>query len=161
MFPVHCIQQPPAPKADALAMLQALVGDWVGEGSGQPGEATGGCTFRMDLGGKIFVRTNWAEYPATKERPAFRHDDLLVGSATAQGAKAVYWDNEGHRIDYLVSAPEPGVVVFLSEASSGAPRFRMTYRVITKDALTLNFEVAPPGQPEAFKSYILAKLRRK
>ncbi len=160
IFPAYLIEQPRV-ATDALAALQALVGDWVGEGAGQPGEATGGCTFRMDLDGKVFVRNNWANYPATKDRPAFRHDDLMVGSVTPQGVKSVYWDNEGHRIDYAVSAPEPGVVVFLSEAQSGAPRFRMTYRVVTKDALTLTFEIAPPGQPEAFKPYIQAKLRRK
>lgn len=158
MIPVMSIQVPPAPAMEALRPLE---GDWVGEGTGQPGEGTGGCSFRFELGGKAFVRRNWAEYPASQGRPAFRHEDLLVGSATPEGVRAVYWDNEGHRIDYAVSNPEVGCVVFLGEIRADAPRFRMTYRSVGKDALSFVFEIAPPGQPEAFKIYLQAKLRRK
>jgi hypothetical protein len=153
--------QTPAPRPDTFAALRLLEGEWVGEGSGQPGEGRGGCTFRFELDGKAFVRRNWADYPATQDRPAFRHDDLLVGSATPAGIRAVYWDSEGHRIDYTVSSPEAGVVVFLGDVQAGAPRFRLTYRQTGKDALSLAFDIAPPGQPEAFKAYIQAKLRRK
>lgn len=160
MLPVATIQAP-APQLDPMAFLRLLEGEWTGEGSGQPGEASGGCTFRFELSGKAFVRRNWADYPATKARPAFRHDDLLVVSATPSGVRAVYWDSEGHRIDYSVSTPEPGVIIFLGDAQPGAPRFRLTYRATGKDALSLAFDLAPPGQPEAFKPYLQAKLRRK
>ncbi|HJV21393.1 MAG TPA: hypothetical protein VJ570_01800 [Holophagaceae bacterium] len=161
MIPVLLLQAPPAPSQDPLAILRPLEGEWVGEGSGRPGEGSGGCTFRPDLGGRTFVRRNWAEYPAAQGRPAFRHEDLLVVGATPKGLQAVYWDNEGHRIDYAVTSPEPGVVLFLGEIQPGAPRFRMTYRCVGKDGLALRFEIAPPGQPEAFKTYLEAKLRRK
>jgi len=161
MIPVLLFQAPPAPAQDPLVALKMLEGEWVGEGSGQPGEGSGGCTFRFELGGRTFVRRNWAEYPAAEGRPAFWHEDLLVGSPTPKGLQAVYWDNEGHRIDYAVTSPEPGVVVFLGEIQAGAPRFRLTYRTAGRDALTLRFEIAPPGQPEAFKGYLQAKLRRK
>jgi hypothetical protein len=161
ILPVVAVQAPPAPQQGPMAFLILLEGEWIGEGTGQPGEGTGGCTFRFELGGKAFVRRNWADYPATKERPAFRHDDLLVGSATPAGVRAVYWDSEGHRIDYTVSSPEPGVAGFLGDTQAGAPRLRLTYRMSGKDALSLVFDIAPPGQSEAFKPYIQAKLRRK
>jgi hypothetical protein len=34
--------------------------------------------FQPDLQGEILVRKNRAEYPATKERAEFVHDDLMI-----------------------------------------------------------------------------------
>jgi hypothetical protein len=143
---------------DAWTALGSLVGDWKGEGTGQPGEGAGGFTFERALGEKVFVRKNFAEYPAGKERPAFRHEDLMVVYRDGAKARADYWDNEGHVIRYEVSAGE-GRVVFLSEAGPGV-RFRLTYSFPEKDRIDISFEIAPPGKPDAFKQYIAAKARR-
>ena len=58
--------------AKAWASFEYLIGDWVGEGEGQPGQGTGGFTFLPDLQNHILVRKSYAAYPATKDRPAFR-----------------------------------------------------------------------------------------
>ena len=55
-----------------------LLGDWTGEGTGTPGEATGGFSFSFDLEGKILIRKSRADYPATKDKPAYSHTDLRV-----------------------------------------------------------------------------------
>jgi hypothetical protein len=55
-----------------------LLGEWTGVGSGQPGQGAGKFSFKPDLQRRVLVRTNYAEYPATKDRPAFRHDDLMI-----------------------------------------------------------------------------------
>jgi hypothetical protein len=53
-----------------------LLGDWVGEGDGQPGQASsGGFSFAFDLQGKVLVRRNHAEYAATSDRPVCLFDD--------------------------------------------------------------------------------------
>ena len=57
---------------------QFLIGDWIGEGSGQPGQGTGGFSLQPDLEGRVLVRKNRADYPAAKDRPAFSHQDLMV-----------------------------------------------------------------------------------
>ena len=99
--------------------LRALVGEWAGEGSGAPGQGTGGFSFTEDLAGKVLVRRNRAEYPATKDRPAFVHEDLMVvyrapGSAQP---RADYYDNEGHVIHYGVEVSGDGTAItFLSDA---------------------------------------------
>ena len=139
-----------------------LMGEWVGEGGGTPGEAVGGFSFATDLDSTILVRKNFADYPATKDRPAFSHHDLMIVYQEAGEFKADYFDNEHHVIHYTVTPSVDGsTVVFLSEAAPSAPRFRMTYIQKGTDALHLTFEIAPPGQPEAFRSYIEATAKRK
>lgn len=48
---------------DPWARWQFLLGKWTASGLGAPGEAVGGFSFAYDLGGKILVRRNRADYP--------------------------------------------------------------------------------------------------
>jgi hypothetical protein len=140
-----------------------LLGQWVGEGSGQPGQGSGGFSFVLDLQGKVLVRKNHADYPATKDRPAFSHDDLMViyHEAGPPAARAIYFDNEGHVIQYDASFSEDGTTwVFLSDAAPSAPRYRLTYTKEKNGMLGIKFEIAPPGKPNAFSTYIEARARR-
>src|ERR1035437_2004808 len=68
---VVCLHASPADKPQGWGPVQSLVGDWTGEGGGGPGQGSGTFSFKPDLQGKILVRRNRAEYPATKERAAF------------------------------------------------------------------------------------------
>jgi hypothetical protein len=117
------------PEADPWAAVRFLVGEWVGEGSGQPGQGTGGFSFRFDLGARILVRRDHSEYPRSHDRPAVVHDALMVvyPQPGRDALAAVYFDNEGHVIRYEVSAAREGTVVLLSEAAGGGPRYRLTY----------------------------------
>ncbi len=154
--------QPAVPPANWNAW-KFLLGEWVGEGTGSPGEGTGGFTFALDLGKRILVRKNFAEYPATKERPAFRHDDLMiVYQDPGNRTRAEYFDNEGHVIRYVVGfSADSTSVVFVSEATSTEPRYRLTNTKEGDDKISIRFEIAPPGKPDAFRQYIKASARRK
>ncbi len=140
-----------------------LAGSWSGQGGGTPGQASGGgFSFTFDLQRQVLVRKSFAEYPATKERPAFRHDDLTIVYADPQtrAKRAVYFDNEGHVIHYIVSADAARkTVVFLSEAVPGNPSFRLTYLSTGPDNMKLSFDIAPPGKTE-FKPYVEATAHR-
>jgi len=141
---------------------QFLLGEWVGEGGGEPGQGAGGSTFEMDLQDTILVRKNLAEYPATADRPAMRHDDLMIIYQQSGSVRAVYFDNEGHVIQYAANVSLDGTTwTFLSEPQAGAPRFRLTYTKETADSVRIEFDVAPPGKPEDFSSYIRSRTRRK
>jgi hypothetical protein len=154
----------PAADTDGLDGLDFLLGQWEGVGGGKPGAGTGGFTFARDLQGRVLVRRNHADYPASAQRPAASHDDLMViyGRPGGSPPRAVYFDNEGHVIDYTVqvTAGRPALIVFVSDPAAGSPTFRLTYRETGADSLDLKFEIAPPGQPQAFSTYIEAKARR-
>lgn len=142
---------------------QPFLGTWQGVGRGEPGQGKGEFTFEPALQGAVLTRHNYAEYPATKDRAAFRHDDLMVIYPDADNKKtrADYWDNEGHVIHYdaEVSATK---LVFLSNEAQAGPRYRLTYfKSAGGDELRLTFEIAPPNDRNAFKTYIEASARRK
>ena len=157
-----CLNASPADKPSGWGPVESLVGDWTGEGGGGPGQGSGSFSFKPDLQGKILVRKNRAEYPATKERAAFVHDDLMVvyRDTPEAGLRAIYFDSEGHTIRYEVQAAPDGGVVFASAAEPGAPRYKLTYTRVEQDHLKIKFEIAPPGKPEQFATYIEARARR-
>jgi len=134
-----------------------LVGEWKAEASA--GGGAGYCAFRFELGEHILVRTNHAELV---NGATGAHEDLMVISPGpgANQAQASYWDNEGHRIEYSATWSEDGgTLTFLSKPAPG-PQFRLTYKKLEADSLTVSFEMAPPGQSGAFKPYASGKIRR-
>ena len=146
------------------APFEYLIGDWVGEGGGQPGQGTGEFSFRPDLQNRILVRKNHAAYPPTKDRPGFTHDDLMVVYRELDSAppRALYFDSEGHVIHYSVTASsDQKTIEFVSEALPSTPRYRLTYVMTGSDTLNIKFEIAPPGKPDSFTTYIEAKAKRK
>lgn len=138
----------------------SLVGEWTGEAPA--GTSTGRCAFRFELGGHILLRTNHAELPAAANRPGGAHDDLMViypGPSGAQ-AHATYWDNEGHVIEYSASWSADGnTLTFLSKPGAG-PQFRLTYKRLDTDSLSVSFDMAAPGQAGTFKPYTSGRIRR-
>ncbi|HEX4823645.1 MAG TPA: hypothetical protein VFV19_05005 [Candidatus Polarisedimenticolaceae bacterium] len=137
-----------------LAPLDFLLGSWEATGGGAPGSGLGSTTFERKLGNKVVVRTNHADYPASKDRPASVHDDLMVIYATSDGQiHASYYDNEGHVIDYTVETAD-GSAVFTSGNVPGMGKFRLTYKQAYAGIVSGRFEIAPASDPQAFKSYL-------
>src|SRR6266404_247911 len=103
-------------KADDWGPLQFLVGQWTGEGGGEPGQGSGSFSFTPDLQGKILVRKNFAEYPPSNGKPAYRHDDLMViyRDGPSRQLRAIYFDSAEHTIEYSIN-PLDGGVMFVSE----------------------------------------------
>ena len=89
-------------EADPWAAYRFLMGEWTGEGSGQPGQ-----------GGRVLAppraRGQGAGPPESHEvtpapnRPPVVHEDLMVVyPAEGKAAPGHYFDNEGHVIHYTV-----------------------------------------------------------
>ena len=131
--------------------LAFLMGEWVGEGGGKTGESTGAFSFSLDLDKKIAVRKNHADLKDAV------HDDLTIAypDPAGKGLRAIYFDNEGHVISYVVEAIPDGVR-FISDAAAPGPRFRLTYRKTGEKTVSIQFDIAPPGKPDAFAPYITA-----
>lgn len=134
-----------------------LMGSWTGVGGGAE-QGVGAFSFTPEAGGQVIVRRNVADYPAQDGKPASHHEDLMVIEGAGAAITARYWDSEGQTIHYQVSAPQPGVVVFLSHEPAG-PRFRLTYRR-TSEGLNGSFEIARPGHRDQFKPYLTWKARK-
>jgi hypothetical protein len=137
-----------------------LIGEWIGESA--TGARAGSCAFRFDLGDHIIVRNNHAEVPAKDNGPVAAHDDLMViyPGATESQARAIYWDNEGHVIEYSATWSADGsTLTFLSKPDPG-PQFRLTYKKMDSEGFTVSFDMSPPGQAGAFKTYTSGRLRR-
>ncbi len=129
----------------------------MGEGGGGPGQGRGEFSFRLDLSGTILIRKNVSHYPATKDKPAYSHTDLMIVDSTLH---ASYFDDEHHIIHYTVEPSADGnSVQFVSDASATQPRYRLTYRKTGEDRVAIRFEIAPPKQD--FSTYIEATARRK
>jgi hypothetical protein len=161
LFSLMGVAQTAAP--DPWTGWKFLIGEFdAGESSGVPGAASGGgFTLAPDLNGNVLVRKNHAEYPATKDHPAFTHEDLMIVYRDGGATKALYDDSEGHVIHYNVSlSGDDKEIVFTSEAGSG-PQFRLTYDDLGSGAVKVLFEMAPPDKPGQFSKYVEATVHRK
>jgi hypothetical protein len=135
--------------------LAFLLGRWDGVGGGAPGQGAGSATFASGLQDHVIIRDSFAEYPASSTTSAVRHDDLMIIFPDAGGGiGADYYDSEGHHIHYAVTVPAPQEAVFQSDTVSGAPRFRLTYKLGPAGHLQGEFAIAPPGKPEEFARYL-------
>jgi hypothetical protein len=136
-----------------------LCGDWVGEGSGTPGQGTGWFSLHPDLGGKVLVRKGHAEYPKAQDRAEIVHDDLMIIYADPGGQlnKAIYFDNEGHVINYSIANSGESIVL-VSLREKDVPLFRLTYSALDKDHVNITFEMSQDG--EKFVTYTEGPCRR-
>jgi hypothetical protein len=140
--------------------LSFLIGNWKGEGSGNPGQGEGYFSFKFDLGKKILVRTSHSEYPAMNEKPGIVHDDLMIIYPDFSGNpdRAIYFDNEGHVINYAITYSNDTDIIFTSDKVSSVPIFRLTYTKIDDKSVDVKFEIAQDGLK--FAKYLEGKSNR-
>lgn len=142
---------------------QFMEGKWVGEGSSELGSGSGYFSFEPDLQNKAWVRRNYSEYPATKDRPKYVHEDLMVVyfDSAGQKTRAFYYDTEGHEIHYTVTWSADGnTITFLSDVTTNGSRFRLTYTKSSPGHMALTLEMARPDKPEEFRKIVEGKVRK-
>lgn len=137
-----------------------LIGDWIGEGNGIPGQGGGVFSFKPDLDKKILVRKSHSVYPAVEKKPEIIHDDLMIIYSDSSGSpsKAIYFDNEGHIINYSITYYDKSIA-FTSIKDIGVPVFRLTYSFLDFDVVNVKFEMSQDG--EKFMTYIEGKSKKK
>ncbi|MDP4238143.1 MAG: hypothetical protein Q8904_01560 [Bacteroidota bacterium] len=148
-FYSFCFGQPSA----TWNKLDGLLGEWVGEGAGLPGQGNGSFTFKYDLDKKILVRKSHTEFPKTENKAAIIHDDLTVIYPDYSGnpSKAIYFDNEGHTINYTVLCSED-TITFTSNKIPNVPVFRLTYTLLDNETMKTKFEMSQDG--DKFSTYL-------
>jgi hypothetical protein len=136
-----------------------LMGEWVGEGTGQPGQGNGTFTFNFDLDKKILVRKSHSQYPKAENKPEIIHDDLMViyPDFSGEPSKAIYFDNEGHTINYSVVCSEKSIV-FTSSKMPNVPVFRLSYTLLENNMINTKFEMSRDG--DKFITYVEGKSKK-
>jgi uncharacterized protein YaiE (UPF0345 family) len=136
--------------------LAFLEGTWDAHAqAGSAGAQSNGMyTFKPELKHHVLVRRS--DSAACKGPASYHcdHSDVLYvyQDGENQPLKAIYFDNEGHVIHYDVSTPDSTTAIFISEASTFGPQFRLVYEL--KDAvMSGKFQMRMPGQQD-WKSYL-------
>ena len=125
-----------------------LLGQWQGVGSGQAGDGNGTFTFSLELDKKVMVRKSHSEYQVVGSKTNNVHDDLMVIYPDVKGnpSKAIYFDNEGHTINYNISFSNSAKsIVFLSAKVANTPVFRLTYTLLDNKEVNTKFEISRDG----------------
>lgn len=136
-----------------------LMGEWVGEGSGQPGQGGGTFSFSYELDKNVIVRKSHSEYPAAEKKPAVIHDDLMIvyPDVKENSSQAIYFDNEGHVIHYRVTYSDKSIT-FTSEKTDNAPVFRLVYALLDSGMVNTKFEMSRDGVK--FFTYLEGKSKK-
>lgn len=148
-----------AQQASSWGTWDKLIGTWKGESDGQNGKGGGIFTFSYDLGNSVLIRKAHSEFPVTDKRPAFSHDDLMIiyQDSNKQPAKAIYFDNEGHTINYSFTQTDSSIVL-TSEKTANSPIFRLTYKLVEFNVVDTKFETSK--DEINFTPYIQGRSRR-
>ena len=106
--------------------------------------------FHPALEGQVIVREIRS---GKKAADASRHDLLVIyRDDEANGLRALYFDEDGHTIQYTVAATGMNEITFLSQDSFGKPRYRLSYRLDSKENLLGELDVAAPNNA-TFKTH--------
>jgi hypothetical protein len=152
-----------ANEAHGWGALRFLLGEWRGDGGGAPGEGEGAFSFTVELqrGHRPAQLCGVPSHGGASRCPPRRSDDSLSRGAERGPARCT------STAKGTLSATPSSRARWGAQSSSrarscpNAPRFWLTYKQSGDDALALSFEIAPPGQPEAFAPYIQARARRR
>lgn len=146
-----------AADADPLKPLAFLEGTWGAKTqNGLAGaDVLGTYSFERELKGHVLARHTRSVAGCTGPS-AFdcEHSDLLYiyPAPDHQSLKAVYLDNEGHVLNYDVTAPDATTAQFLTDGSTPGPQFRLLYQ-LKSGVMSGKFQMRPAGQTE-WKSYL-------
>ena len=100
-------------------------------GFAQTNQGKGVFSFEHQLDQNVIVRKSHSEYPSRDSKKMTIHDDLLVVylDENKNLSKAIYFDNEGHVINYSITFTEK-TITFLSETKPNQPTFRLIYSLL-------------------------------
>jgi hypothetical protein len=140
--------------ADSWKSLRFLMGTWEAKTLGGDVRSSGSYSFEPELRGHVLVRRSATSDCKGPRDYDCEHGDILYiypeGAGTSH--RAIYFDNEGHVIQYTISTPAPGTAVFSSDDRQPGPQFRLVYE-LKGSVMSGKFQVKAPGQAE-FRSYL-------
>ena len=131
-----------AQQADRWENWKPLIGNWLGEGSGIPGEGTGSFSFTFDLEQNILVRRSNYIYLGDKMYTAF-DDIMIIYLVDGTPSKAIFFNHEGYSRIYAISYSDKSIT--LVSENPQTPVFRIIYTFIDDSNVKLIFEISRDG----------------
>jgi hypothetical protein len=143
-------------QAESWKALAFLEGTWDAHArAGTAGaQSNGTYTFKPELKHHVLVRRSDSDACKGPANFDCEHSDVLYiyQEADNQPLKAIYFDNEGHVIHYVVSTPDASTAMFISDMSPAGPQFRLVYE-LKASVMWGKFQMRMPGQAQ-WKSYL-------
>lgn len=150
---------------DVWNPLAFMIGDWKGQGSGEPGTGSYERSYRFIFNGKFIEVHNKSAWAPTAANPKGEvHEDL--GYISYDKARKTFvlrqFHIEGFVNQYRLESisPDGSKIVFVSEAIENIPagwRARETYQKTSDDEFSESFDLAPPGQEFSVYSKVVLK----
>lgn len=149
-FGISASVQTAAP--DPWEPVRFLVGEWAGRAQGEPGTGTARRSYQFVLGSRFLHERNVSTYaPKKPEGPSEVHEHWSLISYDKKRKRIVLrqFHQEGFVNQYVLDSERSTAqrLVFVSESFENFDsrwRARETYDVLSKDAFTETFEIAPP-----------------
>jgi hypothetical protein len=146
--------------------LSFLIGEWEGEGSGQPGSGQYKRTYQLVLNDRYIFEHNKSTYPPQERNPSGEVHENWGFISYDKGRKAFIYRQfhmEGFVNQYILESHSPDFLTFsfVSESIENIPagwRAKESYQVITPDEFIETFELSEPGKD--FEVYTECHLRR-
>lgn len=155
-------------KKDSLWLpFQPFIGEWKGNGGGEPGNGAYERSYQFVLGKNFIEVKNQSTYPPTKQHPKGEvHEDIGYFSydSDANKFKLRQFHTEGFVNEYVLDSisPDQKTIVFVTEAIENIPigwKARETYRILDDGRMEETFELAEPNG--GFELYSKVELVRK
>lgn len=162
-----CVLDAQMSKRDSLWLtLKPFVGEWKGEGGGQPGKGKYERSYQFVLNKRFIEIKNKSTYEPTTQHPSGEvHED--IGYFSYDNGRKTFMLRQFHvesfviqyRIDSISS--DKKTIVFISESIENIPsgyRAKETYRLVSDNEIEETFEIAEPNKD--FAVYSKVKLVR-
>lgn len=146
--------------------LKPFIGNWTGEGGGEPGRGKYERSYQFVLNGNFIEVKNKASYPAkTADKPGEVHEDVAYFSFdnATKLFKLRQFRSDGAVNEYVLDSisPDRQTYVFVTESVENMPggyRARQMFRFVNDKEFGETFEVAAPGKN--FVVYTKAIMRK-
>ena len=154
-------------KRDSLwLVLKPFVGEWKGDGGGQPGKGKYERTYQFILNKRFIEIRNKSTYEPTTQHPNGEvHED--IGYFSYDNSRKTFMLRQFHVESFVIQyridsiSPDQKTIVFISETIENIPpgyRTRETYHLVSNNEIEETFEIAEPNK--SFAVYSRVKLVR-
>ena len=164
LFPLFAAAQTQV-KVDPWIPFKSFIGEWIGQGGGEPGKGNYERSYQFILNGKFIEVRNKSTYPPSASNAKGEvHEDLgyISFDRSLKKFRLRQFHIEGFVNQYLLDSisPDKKMMVFKTESIENIQagwKAKETYRILNETELEETFELAEPGKEYEIYSKVLLK----